>query len=162
MAFAFMRPLIIKIVLILIALLIGALLAVFLHQHPLRSEAQTDVQSLRDPSCDLSQRTCSFLQADNKEIKIYLSQKGELKAMLPQRINIEWPELEDRHLQLSITGLEMFMGELRVQLTQRSPGFYQGEFILPLCSTELMKWLGEVKAPSKQNLALEFEITTVP
>ncbi|WP_319534872.1 hypothetical protein [uncultured Vibrio sp.] len=66
------------------------------------------------------------------------------QPLIPAQITVEWFDSEAEQLVLSLSGLEMEMGEPKFLLNKVSPGKYIGELILPVCTQESMTWVGEL------------------
>nr|WP_319552922.1 hypothetical protein [uncultured Vibrio sp.] len=66
------------------------------------------------------------------------------QPLVPAQLTVEWPDSKTEQLVLSLSGLEMEMGEPKFLLNKVSPGKYTGELILPVCTQESMTWVGEL------------------
>lgn len=86
--------------------------------------------------CHLSTQTCT-----QNSVKMTL-EHDTTQPLLPSTLSVEWPNATDESLLLSLQGLEMEMGVVKIQLSKIGNGFYEGSVILPVCTTDDMTWYG--------------------
>ncbi len=91
-----------------------------------------------DEYCFLSTTPCT-----QQKVSMTLN-VDKMQPLLPAQITVEWPEAKAEQLVLSLTGLEMEMGQPKFLVQKVSPGHYMGELILPVCTHESMTWVGEL------------------
>lgn len=84
---------------------------------------------------------------------------NSLPAMLVQTIELISSESNPPPLELTLQGMDMYMGEVRVNLSPEENGHYQAELLLPICNTGKMRWRAEiVSLDPERPLALSFEV----
>ncbi|KYN23768.1 hypothetical protein AUQ44_17880 [Vibrio cidicii] len=67
-----------------------------------------------------------------------------LQPLAAATLTVDWPQSSATQLVLSLTGVEMEMGNPKYILQQVSPGHYVGELVLPVCTSDSMTWAGEL------------------
>ncbi|KYN91220.1 hypothetical protein ATY35_01145 [Vibrio cidicii] len=67
-----------------------------------------------------------------------------LQPLAAATLTVDWPQSSAKQLVLSLTGVEMEMGNPKYILQQVSPGHYVGELVLPVCTSDSMTWAGEL------------------
>ncbi len=82
-----------------------------------------------------------------------------LSAMLAHPFEITTDSPSPPPLQLRMEGLDMYMGEIKVNLTPDENGHYAGHLLLPICNTGKMRWAGILSSlDPQQTLKLSFEV----
>ncbi|WP_117233033.1 hypothetical protein [Vibrio maerlii] len=87
--------------------------------------------------CQLSTATCV-----QNEAKLTL-EHDKAQPLLPSKLMVEWPD-QAESLMLTLQGLEMEMGSVKILLTPAEQGHYVGEVLLPVCTMDKMTWVGEL------------------
>ncbi|WP_220718981.1 hypothetical protein [Agarivorans litoreus] len=83
----------------------------------------------------------------------------QLPAMLSQNIELSTNQENPPNLELRLQGIEMYMGEIKLQLEPNKHGRYQSDILLPICNTGKMRWRAEiVSLDPTQPVALSFEV----
>ncbi|MFH4666116.1 hypothetical protein WMQ48_15505 [Vibrio cidicii] len=67
-----------------------------------------------------------------------------LQPLAAATFTVDWPQSSAKQLVLSLTGVEMEMGNPKYILQQVSPGHYVGQLVLPVCTSDSMTWAGEL------------------
>ncbi len=88
--------------------------------------------------CLLSTKAC--VQDD---IKVTLD-RDVSQPLIPTQVTVEWPQSEANELLLKLEGHEMEMGIVMFKLQKNAQGSFNGELILPVCTTDSMTWVGEL------------------
>lgn len=70
--------------------------------------------------------------------------KDTSQPLLPTTVTVAWPNNDAQSLVLSLQGVEMEMGSPKFLLARTGDGQYQGELLLPVCTTDAMTWYGTV------------------
>ncbi|MEE1675276.1 hypothetical protein SNR37_000601 [Agarivorans aestuarii] len=84
---------------------------------------------------------------------------NQLPAMLSQALELSTNLDNPPPLELRLQGIEMYMGEIKLQLEPSENGHYQTDILLPICNTGKMRWRAEiVSLDPSQALALSFEV----
>jgi hypothetical protein len=97
--------------------------------------------STTDPDveyCYLSSTDC-----EQNNVRMQLAQDNT-HPMLPNLMTVVWPLHAERHLTLTLRGLEMDMGLVKVPLTFIGNQTYQADLVLPICTQSKMTWIGEL------------------
>jgi len=160
-------PTMTKLLLLIATLLLGLAMAAGLNYYQ-NISTSSNITWLEQRGCDLSQDNCTYkTQPSQKSITVFLSDSSLVKAMSPLIINVVWPNLNVDTLALSLTGSDMYMGEVRFSLKKQASGEYQSQIYLPICTTGAMTWLGEIVAVREggsmtvDNVeGLKFQLTT--
>ncbi len=88
--------------------------------------------------CQLSTKTCS-----QSDIQMTL-EHDTAQPLMPSELTVEWPQNNAESLMLSLQGLEMEMGVVKVKLNRTEGGTYIGDVLLPVCTMEEMTWVGDI------------------
>ncbi|CAH0537744.1 hypothetical protein [Vibrio marisflavi] len=115
-----------------------ALLAGFFFQHFFASTEHSRPTLAKDKYCMLSTAPCT-----QHDVTMSLNSNTP-HPLMPVLLTVEWPATTSSSLLLELTGLEMEMGKPVFQLKQLRPGVFQGEVIMPACTSSSMTWLGEL------------------
>ncbi|MCL9781769.1 hypothetical protein M9194_10055 [Vibrio sp. S4M6] len=91
-----------------------------------------------DNACFLSSSPCV-----QDQVTMTLSQDSP-HALTPITLTVNWPSSQSSTLNLSLSGLEMNMGNPMFKLKQIKNGEYQGTIVLPACTLNSMTWLGKL------------------
>ncbi|WP_432451891.1 hypothetical protein ACRRS0_12650 [Agarivorans sp. QJM3NY_29] len=121
----------------------------------------------QDPSTKLSYLDCPTLklgqcQWQDQQQQWLLKLPGEnLAAMLVHPIRLTTNITQPPPLELRLEGVDMYMGEVKVQLKPNADGVYLGQLLLPICNTGKMRWKGYiVSLDPQQPVALSFEVNS--
>lgn len=94
--------------------------------------------------CDLKKAACSAVGDQEREVHFSLS-----PATIPLMQELT-TSVQVRHfspiqaIQVSVEGINMYMGYQNANLSAVTTEQWQGKFILPICSTETMYWQATV------------------
>ena len=160
------KSLLYKLLLLVFTLLLGVGLAMVLNQYQSMSQQNTAIW-LHSPDCQLDKSSCIFQGNPNSShpIKLSLSSPQSIMPMEELTLNVSWPGQNAKKLSLSLTGADMYMGEVRFTLEQQSSGHYQSHFYLPVCTTGAMTWQGNIlpvttdkPLPANLSYGIEFQL----
>lgn len=70
--------------------------------------------------------------------------KDTSQPLVATEINVIWADSEAEELILSLQGYEMDMGTVLFKLAKTEANNFQGQVILPVCTTDAMTWYGTV------------------
>ncbi|HPQ96445.1 MAG: hypothetical protein KDI44_03965 [Thiothrix sp.] len=97
------------------------------------------------PACQLDKGSC---QADAGTARLVLSLSPiPVPVMQPVQVNAELQGFGAvQTVDIRVTGVNMYMGEQSAQLQALDESFsrWQGTFMLPLCTSDIMDWLAAV------------------
>jgi hypothetical protein len=88
--------------------------------------------------CYLSSTVC-----EQNNVRIQLAQDNT-HPMQPNRMTVNWPLQGERTLLLTLRGLEMDMGIVKIPFTYVGDHLYQADLVLPICTQSKMTWIGEL------------------
>ena len=92
-----------------------------------------------DLSCDLRAGPCTSQIPDDGAIQFSIEPR-ELPLLKPLRLRVGLDGEKPSSVAVEITGVNMDMGYNRITLSEREPGVYEGEAVLPVCSHHKMIW----------------------
>ena len=105
----------------------------------------------------LQQGRCSWF-VEQQQWQLTLP-SDSLPAMLAQPLRLSTNLENPPPLELSLQGIDMYMGEVKVNLQPNANGSYQSELLLPICNTGKMRWRAEITSlDASRPLALSFEV----
>lgn len=85
----------------------------------------------------------------------------QLPAMLSQDLELSTNLDNPPPLELRLQGIEMYMGEIKLQIEPSEHGHYHTDILLPICNTGTMRWRAEiVSLDPSQPVALSFEVNS--
>jgi hypothetical protein len=91
-------------------------------------------------ACDLNQRACTVDLAAGGYARLEMQPRPML-PLQPLAVHLELTGRDPDWVELDLAGVEMYMGFNRTRLDRVGPGRYQGEAILPVCTSgEAMTW----------------------
>jgi len=96
-----------------------------------------------DPSCDLAERACTASFVDGTRVTLDITPRGlptEEPLTLAVRVEPAGPVPQAVELQ----GVDMNMGLLRTELEPTGTGQASGTLVVPVCTTERMRWHADV------------------
>lgn len=88
--------------------------------------------------CDLHTETCEASHGDSK-LSLKIS-PHPIPIARPLGIEVDLHNLNPSKVQLDISGINMYMGYNRVDLTSTKPGHWVGTSMLAFCTAETMQW----------------------
>jgi len=88
--------------------------------------------------CQLSTQSCT---QNNASMSLSADTAHPLVA---NTISVTWPNTDAKQLQLTLKGVEMDMGVLKFVLKPTSPGQFETDLVLPVCTADSMTWAGEL------------------
>ncbi len=97
----------------------------------------TDLKAL-DDYCVVSSQTCV---QQNVTIK---ANSDTVHPLIPSQLSVTWVDTAAKQLLLTLEGREMEMGKVKFILNRTSGDQFQGEVILPVCTSDEMTWVGEL------------------
>ncbi|MCL2021205.1 MAG: hypothetical protein FWG81_03680 [Betaproteobacteria bacterium] len=110
------------------------------------SESEAGIADLLLPvsACDPGITTCALDMPGGGRLTVDFSARPP-RALYPftARITLETAE-EVRAARLDLSGAEMDMGVISHELVRDAEGHYQGEIVLPICITGVMRWQADV------------------
>ena len=101
--------------------------------------------------CDLQQGECTASDAQGNTLRLSL-QPHPLPVMKPITAKVTGSLMQQaQQVQVVVEGVNMDMGFQRATLTPAANAVWQGQFTLPICSTEQMQWqlTATVQTPSQ-------------
>ena len=99
---------------------------------------QTTASDIAVEYCYLSSKDC---EQENVHMQLALD---DTRPMQPNRLTITWPSMEQKKLTLTLRGLEMEMGIVKIPLEFIGNQTYQADLVLPICAQSQMTWIGEL------------------
>lgn len=99
---------------------------------------QTTASDIAVEYCYLSSKDC---EQENVHMQLALD---DTRPMQPNRLTITWPSMEQKKLTLTLRGLEMEMGIVKIPLEFIGNQTYQADLVLPICTQSQMTWIGEL------------------
>ena len=125
---------------------LGALLLVsFLYPH------------FTKPGDDLCLLTAEDCQWQGGEWQLSLV-NPDVNPLFPTRFELIAPEQQTRDIQIQLLGQEMYMGEVEFLMHKVADGRYQGEVMIPFCSTDEMYWFGRISSTDNDVLNIDFRL----
>lgn len=88
--------------------------------------------------CYLSAQPC---QQHGVELRLA---QDSTHAMQANHLTVTWPEQKSETLILTLRGLEMDMGIVKIPLSRADDNTYQADIVLPVCTQSQMTWVGEI------------------
>ncbi len=88
--------------------------------------------------CYLSSQAC---QQDGVDLQLAEDRTHPMQA---NHLTVIWPDQNKEMLMLTLRGLEMDMGIVKIPLKLAKNGTYQADLILPVCTQSQMTWIGEL------------------
>ncbi|MGX9416456.1 hypothetical protein ACWU4D_03790 [Vibrio sp. WJH972] len=98
----------------------------------------TTVNNVDIEYCYLSSQVC---EQDNVQIKL---ERDITRPLQANKMTIVWPFDQEKPLTLTLRGLEMDMGIVKVPITPVGNNTYQADVVLPICTQNQMTWIGEL------------------
>ncbi len=101
--------------------------------------------------CDLQQGECTASDGQGHSVTLQLS-PHPIPVMQPMTVEMHGSALmQAQQVQVVVEGVNMDMGFQRAMLTPAGNAAWQGQFTLPICSTEQMQWqlTAMVQTPSQ-------------
>jgi len=110
-----------------------------------------------EPDCDPAKKICV---AHNEEISLSLSLQGPVRVLTPFAVTVRLDESaawsSTNHIAVTFSMVGMTMGLNRFMLKQQDPRTWQGQAMLPVCSSGRTDWRILVEVAGDQQYATEF------
>jgi hypothetical protein len=104
-----------------------------------------------DSSCDLQKNPCQRVFPDGSRITLSILPRP-FQPLQPLQIQVLAEGMDPRSVEVDFTGLGMYMGYNRPQLTRKSPGTYAGSGMLASCAIKRMAWEATVLAKTDEGV----------
>lgn len=82
-------------------------------------------------------------ECEQRNVRMHLAHDNT-HPMQPNRMTVVWPLQGERSLFLTLRGLEMDMGIVKIPFTFIGNQTYQADLVLPICTQSKMTWVGEL------------------
>jgi hypothetical protein len=126
-----------------------------------RGQTTTDVRLAPNPACDVAAEVCSLTLPEGDSLSLSLSPRPPV-LMKPIRVQVIMSGRAER-VWLDLVGMNMDMGPNRRELKPSAAGQWQGEVIIPICSSAQMQWEARVMVVRDgRTIAAPFPFTTRP
>ncbi|WP_286239113.1 hypothetical protein [Neptuniibacter halophilus] len=144
------RPLLLQALFVL--LMLGGLAAVLYGPQLLQPAPPTSRLLTTAPGCNLDRSSCMAGSAD-QQISLSI-QADPLRSGVPLQFKVILHNIEADQVLLDLKGKAMYMGinQVRLQPVPETPGAWQGEATLAVCTTGEMIWISSVMAEAEGNI----------
>ncbi len=96
-----------------------------------------------EPGCDLRSGPCGAVLPDGRRLELAVRPRS-LPLMEPLTLTVTVPGPLAAEPAVTVTGVNMDMGVQRADLEPAGEGVYQGQVVLPICSSRRMEWQARV------------------
>lgn len=150
-------------ILAVLFVIVTAITAYFSWKH-LDAEQSNEQHLVVQEDCFVDRETCVARNAQGQEIRLSMSPKPiPVMKDIQAQVEVAGIEVDPKQpIKVVVSGLNMYMGFQRADLTLREKNNYQGVLVLPVCTVDVMNWQARILVASKdgQVLTAEFLFNT--
>lgn len=103
-----------------------------------------------DPACNLRAGPCISRLPGGGSVKFAI-QPHTIPALEPLQLFVSLDGIAAKHVEVDLSGTDMFMGNNRSSLQRQSGSEYAGESIIPVCTRRAMEWEATVLVDTGKN-----------
>lgn len=141
-------------------LALGLGIAVVWLPEQLKPQAPENQRLLTEDGCSLKESTC-HATLDGQSIAVEVNPQA-IRSAIPLTFTVELDGFDADAVNLSLEGVDMFMGLNQTQLSpvQDKPGFWRGVTEIAICTTGEMMWRARIIAQQdQQQLEAHFDFS---
>lgn len=109
--------------------------------------------------CNLSQKACT-VKSEQLSVTVYPSDNVQALKPFPFQVRLDGPladTVQDVTVHFAMVGMDM--GSNRFHLRRKADRHWQGEVILPLCTTGRGDWTATVEIETEPPYGVQFPLT---